>query len=426
MIKTSYKLNKKTGELSFPFDNAGIIFVPASSKSWVCAYRVSVVLNQTIDPSTLEQAVNLLVPRFPSLFCTLQRDAFKNYLRTNTACYNVTKEVGQPMKRLSIKSGSRLLRVMYNGNRIIIECFHGLADATGGLKLLCSIVKQYLTLKGHSISNHENCLEPSESFDPEEIEDAFIRYSSKGHKCKIIDKKAMQFSYTKSDEFAISYYSMDACELKAVAKKYGATIGELLTTCLAYTFYKEKATDKKIKHPIKISVPVDCRRKFPSKTVRNFALYKNMPVDANANQTFDSVLAEIKNSYSQITDEYLLTMIHKNVTLANSMFFKSILRPVKDLALGLGYDALGENLTTTSFSNMGVLKTPPEFNDFVDRFEFNLGPLKLTPINFACVGYKDKILFSVSSRAKNTNFENSLQQLFDKLNINYALDKIEY
>ena len=61
-------------------DNAALIFPATRKKNWVNCFRVSAKLLEPIDPALLQQAVNDLRPRFPSLDVRLRAGVFWYYL----------------------------------------------------------------------------------------------------------------------------------------------------------------------------------------------------------------------------------------------------------------------------------------------------------------------------------------------------------
>ncbi len=71
-----------------PLDNAALIFPAIRRKNWNNVFRESISLTEEIDPILLQQAVNELMPRFPSFYVRLKRGVFWYYL----------EQVAQPPK----------------------------------------------------------------------------------------------------------------------------------------------------------------------------------------------------------------------------------------------------------------------------------------------------------------------------------------
>ena len=74
---------------------------------------------------------------------------------------------------------------------------------------------------------------------------------------------------------AATHEYINATQLKEQAKSKGATITQYLTAVLIFSIYQEQLKSKYKERPIKISVPVNLKKYFPSKTISNF--FKLLP-----------------------------------------------------------------------------------------------------------------------------------------------------
>lgn len=402
----------------FRIDNAGLIFIPASTRKWTCTFRVAAVLKEPVDPKILQQAVTDLTPRFPAMMVYSKAGMFWNYLESaQSLAPRVQEDTLYPCQRFDLRSKRYLVRILYQGHRISFECFHAISDGTGGFAFLNSLLRRYFELSGKEITGFDGCKDYKDLPAESELEDSFQRYAKIGKSRKYSDRKALQLQF-EPDDFGVLnvlHCTFDLRQLKEQAKSYSATVGEFLTACLFYSIYQEVtaiASKKPKKFPLKISIPIDLRRKYPSHTVRNFSSYMNMAIDHTAPQTFERIVELTKKQYCDIDIDYLFSSISTNVTRANHPLVRLLPLPLKNTVLKIGYNLLGEKLTTMTFSNIGVLKTPPEFAEHIERYEFLLGPLKVTAVNAACVCFGDKVVLSLSSRAKNTNLEKRIIRTF--------------
>ena len=91
--------------------------------------------------------------------------------------------------------------------------------------------------------------------------------------------------------------------LKAAAKRSDATITEYLTALLILAIYREAVREELDDEPIVISVPVNLRSLFPSKTVRNFFCILNLSVPIRTGMNFESILAEVQRQIREKTSE---------------------------------------------------------------------------------------------------------------------------
>lgn len=73
---------------------------------------------------------------------------------------------------------------------------------------------------------------------------------------------------------------MPAGAVHEKAAGLGVTVNEYLTGALCYAFYLlQKQEAPRRPKPVKISVPINMRRFYPSQTLRNFALFVNPGIE---------------------------------------------------------------------------------------------------------------------------------------------------
>ena len=64
----------------FRLDNAALIFPAIMKRRWNNVFRISVSLEEEVDPETLFRALNSLRHRFPTFFVRLKTGFFWYYL----------------------------------------------------------------------------------------------------------------------------------------------------------------------------------------------------------------------------------------------------------------------------------------------------------------------------------------------------------
>ena len=107
------------------------------------------------------------------------------------------------------------------------------------------------------------------------IEDSYIKNYDKKAKSNALTKRAFELKGSKIKLGAISaiHQIIDLEQLKAESKKYNATITQYLAAVLMYAIYTENYLKNNGKKPIKICIPVNLKKYFPSKTMSNFFSY---------------------------------------------------------------------------------------------------------------------------------------------------------
>ena len=130
---------KNTDDVWLRLDNAGLIYPSASSEKWNNVFRVSAYLKQNVDPKVLQQALNIVILRFPNMDVTIRRGFFWYYFQGLSEYPLVSLETEYPCRRMELNTKRHLFRVLYYKNKISFETFHSLTDGTGALCFLNSL-----------------------------------------------------------------------------------------------------------------------------------------------------------------------------------------------------------------------------------------------------------------------------------------------
>ncbi len=395
----------------FKLDNAGIIYPSIKDENWSFVVRFFAVLNEEIDVSRLQIAVNETMKRFPTFNVGLKPGLFWNYFEEKSLPPIVEKEEKFPCSSFELYDPkSHIVRVLYYQNRISVECFHGIADGRSILKFFNSLLRRYFILGGMKIESTEGALEILDKPRKEEFEDAFNRYCTKGEKGKLKEAKAYHIKGT-NEEFGVCNATMgtiSVSKVKEVAKSYDCTLTEFLVSELAYAIYK-----KNIKHnkPIKMSVPIDLRQFFESETLRNFSAYINIELPPKVDgYILQDVIDLVKQAFTKITKENMQAFINNNVGMQKNFLIKIVPLRLKNVVIKLVYHAVGEAYQTMNVSNIGLVKTPEEFSEKIIKYGVNLGRPKYNAKTVGIISYNDNMVITISSKVK----ENDIEEEFFK------------
>ena len=243
------------------------------------------------------------------------------------------------------------------------------------MEFLKSITFRYLTLLGHTLDHEGKILScvPSES---SESLDMFTHSYDHSKKKNMKEEPAYHLSGEKfKDHFNLCIRAqVKTEELLALTRKHGATVGEYVTALLAYSIYSEDVSSRLSKKPIKIFVPVNLRRFFPSKTIRNFSLYIKATYHGREAYTFDRMLEVTKEQFhTQLKKEDLHGRINSNVGIEKNPFIRILPLFIKDFAFRLGYYYFAENINTCAISNLGPITLPTSMQPFIQDAEFFIG-----------------------------------------------------
>lgn len=360
----------------YPVDNAGKIFPAVSKDSRSSVFRLSFFLTENIQPTLLEQAVNEVLPRFETFAVELKSGLFWNYLSPNKHRFHVKPEPSIVCKYIpASKNNGYLFHVYYYENKITLETFHSLSDGTGAMEFLKSITYRYCCLCGYQME-HEGLIRSNIPFSSKETQDMFCSEYDKTKKKSLKEEPAY---HLKGEKF-VDHYSLciraqvETQSLLTLTRSLNVTIGEYVTALLAYSIYTQNVDCRTSKKPIKLFVPVNLRKFFPSNTLRNFSLYIKATYDPRLEWTFDSMLVETKRQFlEQLNKEDLHGRINSNVWIEKSFFIKILPLALKNLAFKLGYFYFAENISTYAISNLGPVSLPEDMKTLVKDVEFSIG-----------------------------------------------------
>ena len=405
----------------FRLDNAGTIYPAVVKEGYMFVYRFSAVLTDVVDEHVLQQAVNDILPRFPTFNVSLRRGVFWYYLERRNMSIKVEQEKDFPCRPFELGWGKPLIRFLYFKNRVMFECFHALADGRSSLQLFNTLLRRYFELKGNNITGYEGCLNYKDMPREEEAEDSFMVYSQSGLKNKMREKKAFKIKGTLEDGGVLNTINivMSVKNVKMIAKSHDCGIYVFLCAVMAYSLAKRHKNAKK---PFKISVPIDLRAFFESKTHRNFSSYINVEIYAKKDLAFDEVVDCFKQAFTKINKDYLQGNINANTGLQKNWFIKSQPLFIKDIVMKICYKIMGEDFQTLAVSNIGVVQVPPEFQNLVERYEVNLGKNKHNSKTAGLISYKDNMVMTISSKIAENTFERDYVRLLSEMGVQCVVE----
>lgn len=405
----------------FRLDNAATIYPASGKEHWTFVFRVSAVMKDKVDPSVLQKTVTEIMPRFPTFDVHLKRGLFWYYFEHSNKPLVVEQEVNFPCSFMDLSDSKRhLVRVLFSDYRISVEVFHSITDGRGATMFLNSLIARYIENLGATLSSDDGILKHLDFPRQEEIEDSFFANATNekgpGHR----EKPAYKIAGTIEDEGIVNSTLgiMSVKQVKEIAKKFNANISIFLVSCLAKAILKRK---KDAKRPVKISLPIDLRSFFGSATLRNFSSYINIPLES-ADDTLEKIIAKVSAEFAKINKEYLQKSINSNVDIQKNWLIKVMPLCVKNFFLNNAFNFLGERLQTCAFSNIGLVKTPPEFKKYVDRFEVNLGRSKHNAISVGLISFEDTMVLTISSKLCENTTERDFFRILSELGVNLKIE----
>lgn len=381
-------------------DNAGTIYPAASRRNWTALFRISAELTVAVDPEILYHAQMNVLKRIPLFATRLKKGIFWYYLESTSDAPRIQRDVGNPCVRMRMsETDGFCFRVRYYEKRIAVEVFHVLTDGTGGLVFFETLLAEYLKLaQGESIPRGGMILDCADEPLIEEQEDAYVRYCRKFTR-SYAEPSSFRLRGTDEPRERIHLISgkLPADVVKQKAAEMGVSLTEYLTAVLILSvdaIQKRRVRNPARYKPCKVSVPVNLRRFFPTKSLRNFASYVNPGIDPRFGEYSFKEVCDLVHCHMglEVNEKQLAARFSMNVKNATHPVLRVMPRVVKDKAMRMVFEQVGDKKSTTCLSNLGVARLPEEMAKYVRRMDFILGPLSLNCVAGAAITYKNKLI----------------------------------
>lgn len=405
----------------YRLDNAAKVFPCISSKKRTTLFRLSMTLTEDVNPFLLKEAIELVLPRFSALNTHLHHGLFWYYLDRNDNPVEVYEESGQLCKLIKPKDNNGyLFRFFYYQKRVSLEVLHALTDGTGALELLKSVIYTYLNLCGKDVESEDLILTDDVEERLEEVQDSFIKNYDKSLEVNRKEPKALQLNGTHYEHNYLSLITgtTSSDEIRLLSKKYNCTVTEFICACLVLACKKSKHLFEKKDKPFRVFLPINLRRFFPSKTMRNFSLYARTTHDFKESNSFTEVLEIVKKDMANdLVKEKLQARIVGNVKLEKNIFMRIAPLFIKEIAMKIGYNAWGDSATSFAISNLGVVNLPESMTKYVKDIVFTNGASYYSGANLGVVSYNGNIKMSFLSSI----IERDIQKEFFRILSDFGL-----
>lgn len=380
-------------------DNTAHLFPVIAGEQMSNVYRISVTLADLIDPELLQQALDMVLPKFDGFNVRLRKGVFWNYFEENgKPAPRVREEDKFPCRFIRAnKNNSYLFRVTYYKYRINLEVFHVLADGMGGFNFLKELTYQYLRLYYPELMEKTgNNFHHSTSLNRE---DSFLKHYKRRAEKLYKTQRAYQprGQRLREGEFGVMHGYMNVPELKFVCKQYGASINEYLVAAYVWSVYTECMHGAASRLPVRVAIPVNLRPYFKSNTTKNFFVMASAEfLPDRDGYTFPEVLEKVRESLrGQLTREHLEQVFSYNVSNQEHWLGRLAPLPLKNLAMRLVYGKSARAFSTT-ITNVGNIQVDERYQPYIEQFHAFLAISKGQHVKGTICSYGDTLVFSFS------------------------------
>lgn len=399
-------------------DNAAKIFPAAASYANTLVFRFSCELFEPVDPVMLQDALDRTIAEFDVFQYVMRRGLFWYYLESTDLRPVVREEYRSPCPRL-YEPGRRslLYEVTYYRSTINLEVYHALTDGTGALHFMELLVTKYLSAK-HGIP------EPATYYDASKTQmadDSFRRFASKepAKRRKQVSAYQMRGIKYSEDRIAVIRGNMSLSKALELSRSYGCTLTALLGAALINAIGATVPVSMKHK-PVVIAVPVNLRKYFPSVSARNF--FSIVHIGREIDPMNPPELRELAIWFGQelankTTPENMSADINVYAGAESNPLARIAPLPLKNLVLRRVYMSAQKNDSAT-LSNVGVLRLPPEVEDYVRSFSVCNATNRIQ----ACVcSFRDVLSVSFTSPYVSSDVQRLFFRTFSGLGIDVEI-----
>ncbi|HET9486080.1 MAG TPA: hypothetical protein VFO54_01525 [Chryseosolibacter sp.] len=394
-------------------DNAAKIYPAIQTEEMTAVFRLSAVLKERIKIQPFLHAVAMLEPRFPYYKMKPRKGFFWYYLQHYDDKITVIPDAGMPCR--GFQKDELFFRILVKGNKVSVEFSHILTDGSGGFEFLKSLLLTYFQVCGLRVADKTSFLRPDETVSPQEFEDAFGRHFQMNLPAPIKIPKSfhLPFALRTAPRFSVLSFGLSIPEIMAKAKQFKVSLTVYLVGVYLYALqniYNQLGPIKQ-RHSRKIfrvQVPVNLRKLYPSKTMRNFSLFVMPEIDLRLGQyTFEEILKTVYHKLQLETDEKLISkIISRNVGAERNIVLKNTPLFIKSLILYFTYKIQGTSRYSGVITNLGKVSLQEEADELIDYFTFiPPPPNKTLKVNCGVIGFNDKLVLTFGNIATSRELE---------------------
>ena len=399
----------------FAVDNSSILYLALIRKYHTNIFRFTFTLKEDIHPKLLQMSVNQAHRRFPTIFAGFRPGFFQYTQVSSDNPPQVAPDPGLLINMTRKEIGRCACRVYYHEKDIIVEGFHAVTDGYGTIACISTITAEYLRLRyGTQVPTGYPVFDLQEEPKPEETEDSYLKYSDAPPQ-----HMPSRYSYQlpgsdpKCGPILQTTFELPVAQLLRSARSYGVSITALLTSVMAASIMELQHNRKEKKlRPVRIMVPIDLRKIFPSKTLRNFILYAlpTMEVSQHGTDLKELSMSFAKQMKAHLEKNNLSGIIAYNVKTQNMPLFKILPAEIKCRLMKLAYSFFGESNSSLTMTNLGNVSLPEAMKPYVDSFRLTMMPRVRSPYNCGMYSYKGNFYINLCRFPE----ESQLEEIFSR------------
>lgn len=389
-------------------ENVSKVFPPIANDLDTKVFRFSCQLKEKVDPSCLQEALNLTLESFPFYNSVIKRGFFWYYFEKVDDVAEVKKESQILYAPLYKDNKSLLYRVFYYNKRISLEVFHALTDGGGAAWFIETLISNYLRIKHHKDFKDDLPVIESRASIEEKMSDSFEKnYSStkvrsKNKVLNINRPYLIKGTRNIQSRTKLIEATMPVSDVLSLAKSYNTSLTVYLIAVLIDSIHKDMPS-KSLSKPVIISVPINLRQFYKSNTARNF--YSTIEISYNFSQLshkLEDIINYVSQSFKEkLSEENADKLLEQYMVIEKNPFARIIPLLVKDFALKT-LNIYNNRAFTSSISNIGIIRLDEKFLPYVEKFAISISASR--PQITLC-SFNDKLVISFTSPFEETEIQ---------------------
>jgi hypothetical protein len=323
---------------------------------------------------------------------------FWYYLEQSSLRPIARPEAAPPCSTIYIGSKTLLFNVTWYGKRINLDMYHVLADGIGALQFFRTLVLHYLKIVHPDAMGKVSTNIGYDASESQKMTDSFSKYYDKSKNSPFKAKRitAYQIKGARETEWRLNIIegSVSAKAMVAKARECGATVTAFVSALFMRAICAEMSVNDK-KKPVVVTIPVNLRNFFESKSTRNFFSLFDIRYDfGSGKDSLEEIINHSINSLAErLNEKYLQGRLNKFLVYERNFFIRIVPLALKNLYVNFAY-AFGRREFTAIVSNLGKIEMPEEAKPYIKLFDVMNSTEKM---QICICSYEDKMNISFTS-----------------------------
>ena len=395
-------------QTTYAVDNSALLYLALMRKRHTNTYRFTMTMDHEVDPEALQQAMDRIYRRFPTIIAGFRREWLRYRVVPVAEAPLVLPDPGVliPMTREEIETCT--CRIFYRGRDIAYEGFHAAADGFGAIACFTTLAAEYLRIRNQVDIPVCNTLRDWEEAPlAQELEDAYLLHQQ-GKPMHLPSRYSYQLPgvYNEPRVYPCArIYPTDA--VLNAARRHGVSMTSFLSGILAASIMDIQTRHTQKLQPVRIMVPVDLRRMFGSSTLRNFILYALPTMEPGDEKLpIRELLHRFQDQMKeQLNPKRMASIMAYNVRTQAHVVFRCIPMGLKCAIMRLAYKFFGESNSSITLTNLGNVTLPEEMAPHVQSMQCILTPRAGSPYNCAVIALNGRLTITFSRFCRQPELE---------------------